>query len=53
MKNYLNILDTSEEDKEDKEHKFSFNNNTISLDTLSTSEKNTKKMRLLPGKQNL
>ena len=50
MKNYLNILDTSEEDKEDKEHKLSFNNNTISLDTLSTSEKNIKKNAITPGK---
>jgi hypothetical protein len=50
MKNYLNILDTSEEDKEDKEHKFSFNNNTISLDTLSTSEKNIKKNAVTPRK---
>ena len=47
MKNYINILDTSEEDRE---HKLSFNNNTISLDTLSNTEKNIKKLAVTPRK---
>ena len=47
MKNYINILDTSEEDRE---HKWSFNNNTISLDTLSNTEKNIKKLAVTPRK---
>lgn len=47
MKNYLNnILDTSEEDRE---HKLSFNN-TISLDTLSNTERNLKKYSYTPKK---
>ena len=50
MKNYLNnILDTSEEDRE---HKLSFNN-TISLDTLSNTEKNLKKYSYTPKKTKL
>jgi hypothetical protein len=32
MKNYINFLDTGEEDRE---HKLNFNNNAISLDSLS------------------
>ena len=47
MKTYLNILDTSEEEKEPK---LSFNNNTISLDTLSNTEKNIKKYANTPRK---
>jgi hypothetical protein len=45
MKTYFNILETSEEEKEPK---LSFNNNTISLDTLSNSEKNIKKYAITP-----
>ena len=47
MKTYFNILETSEEEKEPK---LSFNNNTISLDTLSNTEKNIKKYAITPRK---